>query len=76
MLDFNGTEQYGVTWNFESYYKASEFDDSGEDPTCHLVSDIEEVVVRGTPFVPVGRHYGGGGGGVGVTPPPQLRRML
>ncbi|MYI77724.1 MAG: hypothetical protein F4077_08210, partial [Gammaproteobacteria bacterium] len=57
MLDFNGTEMYGVTWNFKSYYKASEVDDAGNFGQCHLVSAVEEVVVIGTPFVPVGGHY-------------------
>ena len=63
MLEFSGTVQYGVTWDFKSYYRAAEVDDTGNFGQCHLVSDFDpEIVVRGTPipWTPVG---GGGGGG-------------
>ncbi|MCY3540745.1 MAG: hypothetical protein OXH31_02385 [Gammaproteobacteria bacterium] len=69
MLEFSGTELYGVTWDFESYYRAAEVDDTGNFGQCHLVSDFDpEIVVRGTPWTwnPGG---GGGSGGVGSQQP-------
>ncbi|MXZ44815.1 MAG: hypothetical protein F4Z01_07575 [Gammaproteobacteria bacterium] len=72
MLEFNGTTRDGIVWDFESYHHIEDLQ-TQLYPVCYLVSAIEEVVVRGTPWpARPSDPYGAQGGRTGTpTPTPQ-----
>ncbi|MYC24731.1 MAG: hypothetical protein F4X56_02285, partial [Gammaproteobacteria bacterium] len=65
MLELDGTELNGIVWDFESYNHSEDLQ-TIPDPECYLVSAIEKVVARGTPwpayYLPF-NPYGAQGGG-------------
>ena len=41
MLEFNGTEMYGIAWEFESYYREADIDEEeGTTSRCYLVKPL------------------------------------
>lgn len=48
MLEYDGTtDQWGMTWNFESYYKSAEV--NAGIVTCHLVGQVDPTIVVAKP---------------------------
>ena len=48
MLEYEGrTDQWGMTWNFESYYKSSEV--NAGIVKCHLVGQVDPTIVVAKP---------------------------
>lgn len=79
LLNFNGTEMYGITWTFKSYINVSDYEVT-DDPTCNLMSEFlampEVSVVKPKPKIipadpPPGNPGGGSGGGGGQQPAPK-----
>lgn len=68
MLEYEGTtDQWGMTWNFESYYKSAEI--NAGIVTCHLVGQVDpKIVVKRTP---IKLPFGGGGQKPVPAPKPQ-----